>query len=204
MQRLYIILLLLTTILVGESFKLRPHRSEQFKNDGNITATVDGKVFDLRDANKYTAELKNVSIDNAVFSSQKNDKLTRVTAAFKFYGMDFTDRQGNLYSENITVDYNFGDGALGEPTNQRIVMNYEDQQYYNIPSETKITVTKLEWNADKTSFVMSASFDCLVHRWGMPGNAKQALHLTGKMENVNVTVPASVVNTNPMLTASTK
>ncbi len=199
MKRLYFLLALITIVLFGESFTSNGHRRpEQFKNDGTITATVDGKAFDFREDNKYTAELKNTAVDKNVFSAEKSDaKLTQVTNALNFHGLNLHDAQGNLYTENIEFHYAFGEGVTGVTVDPKVVLNYEDQQYFNVASETKIEVTKIEWNADRTAFVMSADFDCLMHRWGMPTSPKQAMHLKGKMENINVSVPSWIVTTNP-------
>ena len=52
-------------MVAGSSFKLGRHAHvEQFKSDGYLMAVIDGKTFQAREENKYTAELMNKSVES--------------------------------------------------------------------------------------------------------------------------------------------
>lgn len=200
MKRITTLLTLVAIIISAESFKAKhPHTSvNQFKNDGFLVALVDGKPFAIREENKYTAQLANKTYD--IYA--RDPKLTRVANTISFYGNDFKDEDENLFNESIGFEYTFNEGALGEANGMKIVMDYNNQKFYNVSTETKIKITKIEWSADRRNFVMNADFDCKMRKWGVPVEKQPVLKLKGKMENITVSVPSWVVIKNPNQVAS--
>jgi hypothetical protein len=201
MKRIYTLFLLLIIFVAGQSFKRNRGHVEHYKNEGYLMAVIDGKVFETREENKYTAELKNKSGDIYAPSNQAASSLTKVTTSVNFFGTDFKDDDNNVFTESLGFEYGFNDGATGEPAGSRLTLNYNNQKYYNVAGETNFKITKLEWNSDHRYFVMSADFDCKMRRWGMPASNQPVVKMKGRVENINVTVPSWIVLKTPGQTA---
>ena len=203
MKRISTLLLLVSLIVAGSSFKLKRTRSEQFKNDGYFTAVIDGKVFDARDDNKYTASLLNKSADrNTLIQPATGGKLTRVATAINFYGSDLRDDDNNTFTESVGLEYTFAEGTTGDVADQKVILSYNNQRFTSIPAETKIRISKIQWSPDRRNFTISGDFDAKMLTWGAPGQAKQTLRVKGKMEDIVVSVPAWIMLKNqPVQTA---
>lgn len=207
MKRLCTVLILVTTLVGAESFKLKHHpaNTQQFKNDGYVMAVIDGKVFEVREENKYTAELKNKSTGNPLFPGTTTDaRLSRVANVINVYGGDFQDMDGSMFNESIGFEYTFNNGALGEGADKSITLNYDNQKFYSIPADSKIKITRLDWSSDHRSFAMDADFDCKLRRWGVPASAQPLVHMKGKIENITVSVPNYIVLGNAAPVAEDK
>ncbi len=201
MKRIFAFLFLLSIITSGSSFKAKHVYTEQFKNDGYLMAVIDGRTFDLRDDNKYTAELMNKSTDRSTLIPT-GSKITRVATAINFYGSDFKDDDNNTFTESLGFEYTFNEGATGDEFDQKVILNYNNQRFVSIPAETKITVHKIQWSADKRYFVMSADFDAKMKGWGAPAQAGQTVRVKGRMEDITVSVPSWIILKNGVQTAS--
>jgi hypothetical protein len=198
MKRLISLLALVSIIVAGSSFKLKRAHTEQFKNDGFFMAVIDGKSFEARDENKYTAELRNKSTDrNTIIQPAAGTKLTRVATFINFYGSDLRDDDNNTFTESLGIEYTFNEGSTGDVADQKVILNYNNQRFTSIPGETKIKVSKIQWSSDRRFFTVSGDFDAKMLTWGAPGQAKQTLHVKGKMEDIVVSVPAWIMLKNP-------
>lgn len=199
MKRLFTTLALVSMVIIGGSFKHRQTHLVQFKNDGYFIAVVDAKMFDMRDDNKYSADLSNKSSDVFLGSAPATGapKSTKVMNNISFYGNQFFDESGNTVEERINFEYAFNEGALGEAAERKIMLHFNNEKYFNLPEGTSFKITKMQWSADRRYCVLSADFDCKMRRWGMPAEAQPIVHLKGKMENINVTVPSWIVTKNP-------
>ena len=76
-------------------------------------------------------------------------------------------------------------------------MNYNNSKYTSIPTASVIKITKIEWSKDRRYFVMNTDFDCTLRKWGVHSAGQPELRLKGKMENINVSVPAWIMVKNP-------
>ncbi|MDB5281529.1 MAG: hypothetical protein JWO06_604 [Bacteroidota bacterium] len=196
MKRLFTTLFLACLILFGSSFKKHRGHVEHYKNEGYLMAVIDGRVFETREENKYTAELKNKSGD--LFASANATPLTKVTTSVNFFGTDFKDDDNNVFTESLGFEYTFAENnSMGEPTGQRISLDYNNAKYYNVPGETALKVTKMEWSSDHRYFIMSADFECKMRKWGVPASTQPIVKVKGRVENINVTVPAWIVLKSP-------
>ncbi len=83
-----------------------------------------------------------------------------------------------------------------------MILSYNNQKFISIPSETKITVNKIEWSSDKRSFTLSADFDTKMKSWGSPAQASQTLRVKGKMEDIVISVPSWIMLKNAVPQAS--
>lgn len=193
---------LLSMVILAGSFKDGPQHLVQFKNDGVFIAVIDGKMFNTRDENRYSAELTNKSADVFLGSSATGPKMTRVANTLSFYGNQFFDESGNIAEERISFDYSFKDGILGEAADCKIMLNYDNDKYFSLPEGSSFKITKMMWSADRRYFIMNGEFDCKMRRWGMPAEAQPIVHMKGRLENINVTVPSWIVTKNPGQTAS--
>ena len=203
MKRLLTLFSLLSIFVAGSSFKMTRHAHvEQFKNDGYLTAVIDGRTFEAREENKYTAELMNKSADSKnLLASESGAKLTRVATMVNFYGSDFKDDDNNTFTESLGFEYTFNEGSLGEAADQKMILSYNNQKFTSVANETKITINKIEWSPDRRSFTMSADFDTKMKSWGSPAQASQTLRLKGKMEDIVISVPSWIMLKNAVPTA---
>jgi hypothetical protein len=119
-----------------------------------------------------------------------------------FYGNDFRDDDDNTFTESLGFEYTFNEGSVGDVADQRIILNYNNQKFTSIPSETKIKVSKIQWSADRRYFIMSADFDTKMKSWGAPGQAHQTISVKGKMADIMVSVPSWIILKNSTPTAS--
>ena len=183
MNHLLKTLMLAAILFFAGSFKSSiPDNTAHYKNDGYFMASIDGQIFDSRNQDRYTAEIIN---------NVSGDKVTP-GADLIFYGNDYFDQSGNLFQESLEFKYAFNESSTGDVTGQKIVFQFNNQKFLSIPGETKIHVTKMRFNTDRSAFVMSADFEGKMLKWVAPGEDQSIITVKGKMENINVSVPASV------------
>ncbi|MBK7148649.1 MAG: hypothetical protein IPH78_07425 [Bacteroidetes bacterium] len=180
--------LLLGLLLVFGSFK-PDDENGHYKNNGYFFAILNGTMFEMRDDDKYRAELVNKT---GSMNNSKAAQLSRVATSLIFYGNNFTDENGKIFTENIEFEYSFADGALGEPKDMKFEINYDKHVYYHLPDQSKFRITGFQWSDDHTFFLMNADFDCKMRRWGFPAESQPIVRVKGRMVNINVTVPAWV------------
>ena len=92
MQRAILPVFLLVIMLFTSSFK--PQSSgERYSNSGYFMAIVGTGMFELRDNDKYRAEMrtKGGSLNNNI------SELNRSSTSIMFYGNSITDAQGNSF-----------------------------------------------------------------------------------------------------------
>lgn len=202
MKRIFTFFLLISIYVAGSSFMSKRHAHvEQFKNDGYLMAVIDGRTFEAREDNKYTAELMNKSVESgSLLASSNSGKLTRVATMVNFYGSDYKDDDNNTFTESLGFEYTFNEGATGDVADRKIILSYNNQKFISIPSETKINVSKVEWSSDKRSFTISADFDTKMKSWGSPAQASQTLRVKGKMEDIVISVPSWIMLKNSVTT----
>jgi len=176
--------LMLTAILFfAGSFKSgTPGNTANYKNDGYFMASIDGRFFDSRSHDRYTAEVIHKT------SGDKDELSTDLT----FYGNDYFDQSGNMFQESLELKYAFNESATGNVASQKIVFQFNNQKFLSIPGETRIHVTKMQFTADKSAFVMSADFEGKMLKWVGPGEDQSIIRVKGKMENIHVSFPVPV------------
>src|ERR1019366_8539864 len=103
MKRLFTTFFVVSLVLVGSSFKKHRGHVEHYKNEGYMMAVIDGRVFETREENKYTAELKNKS-NNDLFANGNATALTKVTTSVNFFGTDFKDDDNNVFTESLGIE----------------------------------------------------------------------------------------------------
>ena len=160
MRKFTFSIFLLGVILFFGSFKPEGDQ-EHYKNSGYFFAILDGKMFEMRDDDKYRAELinKSASLNN------KTAELNRVATSLIFYGNQFMDDKGKPMDENIDIEYSFANASTGEASDLKIELNYDKHAYYHIPEKTRFHVSKIEWSNDLRNYLVSADFDCKMRRW---------------------------------------
>ncbi len=187
MRKIITPLFLICILFVSGSFNSKPDdENGHYKNNGYFFAIMDGNMFEMRDDDKYRAELVNKT------GSMKDDKLSRVATSLVFYGNEFKDDAGKPFTENIDVEFSFEDGALGDVKDLKLEAHYDKHDYFHIPQATKFKVTKVEWSDDRRFYLLSADFDCKMRRWGFPAESQPTVRIKGRMVNINVSVPAWV------------
>lgn len=190
---------LLGVVLLSGSFTSKPEDdSGHYKNTGYFFAILNGTMFEMRDDDKYRAELVNKT---GTLTGTTSANLSRVATSLIFYGNDFDLGNGKYFNENIEFEYSFNDGVLGEPKDLKIEIHYDKHDYFHEPNQTRFRVTKIDWSADRRTFLLTADFDCKMRRWGFPKESQPVVRLKGRMVNVEVTVPAWVKIKEPQQVA---
>jgi len=167
--------------LFAASLKSGPSTdTNRFKSEGFFTASIDGKAFDTRSYDRYTAE---VSLPAGNGSAEKSTDLT-------FFAGNHYDQNGNLFEESLQFKYALSAASLGDASSQKIVFQYNQQKFISIPGETKIKITAVRYSTDHSSMYVSATFDGKMTQWAAPGQPAPIIHVKGRMENINVSLPA--------------
>lgn len=167
--------------------------NDYYRNDCNLLAVVEGKNFELRDNDKYHAELLYKSSSMSGTSSLKK----QVDANIIFFGNALKDENGNPWNEKLEFEYSFADGALGDAADVNVQLSYDRKTYYMLADGSQMKITRVDWSADRRSFILNAEFDCQLRKWGYPADTQPTVHLKGKMENITVSVPAWINMKNP-------
>ena len=166
---------LIAIVVFADSFKLANQADTHFKSEGYFTAKIDGKLFDSRSQDRSTAEV-------TAAAGKSN-------ADIMFFGNDYFDSHGNLCQESLEFKYAFNGTATASLDDQKIIFQFDNQKFLSIPGQTKIHITQIHYNADKTALVVSADFEGKMLQWVAPGQSQPIVHVKGKMENINVTIP---------------
>lgn len=178
MNHLFKAFALIAIFISADSFKLSNQPDTHFKSEGYFYAKIDGKVFDSRSQDRYTAEVTGTA------AGQQN-------ADIMFFGNSYYDASGNMFNESLQFKYAFNEQATGAVADQKIIFQFDNQKFLSVPGQTQIVVTKMKWNTDGNSYVMSADFQGKMLKWCGPGQDQPIVTVKGRMENINVSVPAS-------------
>lgn len=170
---------------------------DSFRSSGSISATINGQQFQVREGDFYRAILVNKA---ASFTNASTGK--QIVTSLYFYGTDSVDAQSNSFTEHINIDYTFNPSEIGEMNNVQIDVNYQLGEYYMLPEKNEFRVTKMEWNADRTGFVLSGRFECILKKRGYSSDWQHEVRMKGEVTDVKVSVPpwiASKLNTEASL-----
>src|SRR5690349_9718690 len=125
-------MLLLLIFVSANSFQTTPN---YYQNDGYLLAVLDGKNFDLRDNDKYHAELLYKSVS---MSTGGNAQKKQVDAHFTFFGTTLQDDKGHPFNQQLDFEYAFNEGALGDANDLKIELNYDRKSFYQLPEGTTL------------------------------------------------------------------
>jgi hypothetical protein len=148
-----------------------PSEEELFriKNDKGYTARIDGLFFNARDNNNYTAQLQNTN-----------------TVCINFLGNSTKDKSGKFYKQVITLECSLVNDKL---TPLRVVYDFAGKKYLGHESDIKLEVAKLEWNASKTGFALTAKLESVVKRPYDDG-LMVVMNIKSRMADLDVVVAA--------------
>ncbi len=192
MTKFTLLVFLSGIVLLTGSFKPEGDQ-EHYKNSGYFFAILDGQMFEMRDDDKYRAEL----VNKTASLNSKTSELNRVATSLIFYGNQFKDENGKPFTESIDFEFSFSEGSTGEPGDLKIELNYDKHTYYQIPEKTRFHISKIEWSDDRRNYLLSADFDCKMRRWGFPAESQPTVRVKGRMVNINVSVPPWVKIKDP-------
>jgi len=163
---------------------------EAEKDKGTFSATVDGKVFQLREDQLFRGLVmnKNGTIDGRVPA--------RTVISATFNGPSYDMSQDRLFNETMQFEINYEADKTGEPVMYAVAMQYESGNYYSLKENSKLILTQFEWETDKKHFRISADFNCKLRSWGAPADGKKDITIKGKMSNIRVTVPSWITAKN--------
>jgi len=186
MNHLFKAFTLIAIVLFADSFKLSNKADARFKSEGYFTAKIDGKLFDSRSQDRYTAEVTTTE------AGKKN-------ADIMFFGNDYFDRSGNLCQESLELKYAFSGLTASSIADQKIVFQFDNQKFLSVPGQTKINVTKMELSADGSNYLVSAEFQGKMVKWAAPGQDQPIVTVKGRMENIQVSIPESLKPTSKVI-----
>lgn len=142
-------------------------------NKTSLNAKIDGCKFDLKKNSKYVAQL---SPDGK-------------TAIVTFLGNDIHDQQGKPHAQKLNVEYALSDA--GEAIVKSVVLEFNEQKFYNMPGSSLPNVSKVEFSKDKKSLVLTANFDCKVQKPQTSEMFEGIIGIQGSIENIKVDVSPS-------------
>lgn len=176
--------LLLECIFFGARSGTPDGYRDSFHSTGAISATINGQQFQVREGDFYRAILVNKA---ASFTNSSTGK--QIVTSLYFYGKDSIDAEQNSFTEHINIDYTFNPSQMGDMSNVHIDVNYQLGEYYMLPEKNEFRVTKMEWNTDRTGFVLSGRFECILKKRGYSSDWQHEVRMKGEISDVNVSVP---------------
>lgn len=189
MKKFFTPVLLLVAVLALTAFVPGDGYRDEFKSEGGIDASINGKQFMLRENAFYRATL--VTKPNP-FAASTDASRNRVVTSLIFYGLDSVDANGRFFQENIAIEYTFSTQANGEMSDASDVsfdLHYNLADYYMLPEGNFFKVSKVEWNAEKNAFLLSGKFDCNMHRRGYSNDLQPVVRMKGYINDIKVDVP---------------
>jgi hypothetical protein len=176
MKRINYLLILAAVFTLAQSFT--PNRNEAPSDPlctSPICARIDGYPFDFREQNKFATSF-NASQDAVIFT---------------FYGNKIKDKNGVYNDQKIEVEVPLKALEQGNVSSKKVHFEFNKQKFYSLPSETDFFVTDLKWNADKSGFSITASFETNVKQSASVDVNEPILGIKGQFENVTVNLPSA-------------
>lgn len=173
---------------------------DTYKETGFLNASVNAKNFELRQKDFYRAMLVKKSNPLATSPEAKN----RTVACLTFFGNDTLTEDHSPFSENLSIEFNLTNSSEAEKNNAMVELHYEMADYYLLPEENQFVVSKTNWSADKSYFLLDAQFEFHLRKQGFPYESQPVVTLKGNLRDVNVSVPpwiaskisADIIRTN--------
>ncbi|MCX6199753.1 MAG: hypothetical protein NTY88_11125 [Bacteroidetes bacterium] len=166
---------------------------DSYKETGFLNATVNAHSFELREKDFYRAMLVKKSNPLATSPESKN----RTVACLTFFGNDTSTADHSPFSENLSIEFNFSNLSEAEVNNAIVELHYDMADYYILPEENHFAISKTNWSADKSYFLLDAQFEFHLRKQGFPFESQPVVTLKGNLRDVNVSVPpwiASKIN----------
>lgn len=163
---------------------------EDEKDKSAFYATVDGKMFQLREDQLFRGLVLNKT------GSLDGRAPNRIVINTTFNGPSYDASEGRLFNETIQFEISYEADKLGEPSIYAVAMQYESGNYYSLKEQSKIAITQFDWETDKKHFRIAADFNCKLRSWGAPADGKKDIALKGRMSNIRVTVPSWITAKN--------
>ncbi len=171
------LIILFPVFVVASAFNMEDYT-------GSFTATIDGKPFEVREDQLFRGLLmeKAASMDGKIPA--------RKVISATFNGPSYDISEDKIFTETIQFEMGYESDKPGTPSYYAAAMQFQSGSYYMVKEESKITITRFEWEADKKHFRISADYDCKMRSWNSSADAKQDVSLKGSMTNIRITVPS--------------
>ncbi|MCX6200411.1 MAG: hypothetical protein NTY88_14520 [Bacteroidetes bacterium] len=154
------------------------------KDKGTFFATVDGKMFKLRDDQLF----RGLAMNKAGSMDGRSTPRTIISTTFNGSNYDLPD--GKMFSESVQFEISYEPEKLGTPSLFAVALQYQSTNYYIVKEQSKLNITQFDWEVDKKHFRLSADYDCKLRSWGYPSDGKKDVSLKGRMTNIRITVPS--------------
>ncbi len=180
------IIAILLLALTGLCF--RNGEEESQKDKGSFYATVDGKMFKVREDQLFRGILvsKSASMDGRTPS--------RTVISTTFNGPTYDKPDKSPFSESVAFEMSYEDSKTGPPALFSVALQFNSTDYSMVKDVSKIKITDFVWEPDHKHFHLSADFDCQMRSWGYPSDNKKDVNLKGHMTNIRITVPSWIGN----------
>jgi len=175
------VITILLLALTGLCFQ---NGDDQQKDKGSFYATVDGKMFKLRDDQLFRGILvsKSASMDGRTPS--------RTVISANFNGATYDKPDKTPFNESVSFEMSYEDSKTGAPDIFSFALQYNSTDYSMVKESSKVKITQFAWEPDHKHFRLSADFDCQMRSWGYPSDNKKDVNLKGHMTNIRITVPS--------------
>ena len=176
--------ILIALLLALTGFCFRNSEDDQPKDKGTFYATVDGRMFKLRDDQLFRGILVSKS------ASMDGRTAARTVISTTFNGGTYDKPDKSPFNESIAFEMSYEESKTGPPAIFSVALQYNSTDYSMVKDASKIKITDFVWEADHKHFHLSADFDCQMRSWGYPSDNKKDVNLKGHMTNIRITVPS--------------
>lgn len=115
----------------------------------------------------------------------------RTVISVNFKGPSYNLDGGRFFAESVEFEINYNkDQKTGPARDYLAVLQYKSTDYFMVKEQSKLNITKMDWDNDKKHFWLSADFDCKMRSMGYPNDGKKDVSLKGNMEDIRITVPS--------------
>ncbi len=193
MQKVFTSFTFLTLLVVLSSFKAEVYR-DSYKDSGTLSAGVNEQSFTVREKEFYRAMLLSKTNPLAIASER-----TKYITSLQFFGPEVMAPDSSFFTPDINVAYTFNrEAAEGQVADLSIELHHNFGTYYLMPGENIFKVTRVDWSADRSHFLLTAEYDCEMRMQGFPIEMQPIARLKGTLTDIEVSVPpwiASKLNT---------
>ncbi len=120
----------------------------------------------------------------------------RTVISATFNGPSYDISEGRLFNENIQMELNYEPEHIGSLKYYSMAVRYMSGSYYLLGDESKLKITRFDWESDRKHFLLSADYNCKLRSWGAPTDGKRDIYLSGSFTNLRITVPSWVTIKN--------
>ena len=156
-----VILLFCLSVMSG-SFR----QGDETKDKGSFSATVDGSHFECE-----SKLFRGILVSKEASMDGRTPARTVISVSFK--GPSYNIDGGKFFSESVEFEINYKEQKTGNASDYLAVLQYKSTNYFMVKEQSKLNITKMEWEGDKKHFWLSADFRLQDAEYGLPERWKE-------------------------------